>query len=84
MVLRRQGGKDGREWTESIPVDTVILCTGYDYFFPFLSDRLVQTSERRVHPLFLQLFHADHPSLSFIGIPHSVVPFPLFEYQAKL
>lgn len=39
---------------------------------------------RRVHPLYLQLFAAAAPSLSFIGIPHSVVPFPLFDVQARL
>jgi len=39
---------------------------------------------RRVAPLFEHLFHADDPSLSFLGIPHSVVPFPLMEVQATL
>jgi hypothetical protein len=38
--------------------------------------------ERRVRPLYEQLWHAIHPSLSFIGLPHSVVPFPFFEFQS--
>ena len=33
-------------------------------------------------PLYEQLWHARHPSLSFVGLPHSVVPFPLFEMQS--
>ena len=34
-------------------------------------------------PLYKQLWHTDCPNLSFIGLPHSVVPFPLFELQAE-
>ncbi|GMH64763.1 hypothetical protein TL16_g04037 [Triparma laevis f. inornata] len=68
-------------------VDVVVFCTGYDYAFPFLEDTNVDlsfvTGERRVGLLYKQLFHATHPTLSFIGLPHSVVPFPLFELQAE-
>lgn len=39
---------------------------------------------RRVAPLFEHLFHVDDTSLAFLGIPHSVVPFPLMEVQATL
>ena len=38
---------------------------------------------RSVRPLYQQLFHAMDPSLVFIGLPHSVIPFPLFRLQAK-
>jgi Flavin-binding monooxygenase-like len=81
-------------------VDTVIMCTGYDYSFPFLesacssssssSSRNSDTkldlswSDKHVQPLYQQIFHAQRIDLSFIGLPHSVVPFPLFELQAKL
>ena len=34
-------------------------------------------------PLLEQLFHARYPNLSFLGLPHSVLPFPLFEFQAE-
>lgn len=68
-------------------VDTIIFCSGYDYSFPFVNDEsnleLIATpGERRVTPLYEQLWHARHPSLAFLGLPHSVVPFPLFELQA--
>jgi len=68
---------------EKIGIDTVIFCTGYDYCFPFLPKNFVETDERRVHPLYHHVFHAVNPSISFVGIPHSVVPFPLFEFQSK-
>ncbi|GMH68560.1 hypothetical protein TrRE_jg2230, partial [Triparma retinervis] len=36
-----------------------------------------------VGPLYKQIWHPEHPSLSFVGLPHSVVPFPLFEMQGR-
>ena len=71
---------------ESVQVDAMIYCTGYDYSFPFIHDPdLLQAvpGERRVKPLYEQLFHAKYPNLCFLGLPHSVVPFPLFEFQAE-
>jgi hypothetical protein len=98
-TLHGAGGDEALEHVEH--VDAVILCTGYDYHFPFLehgvvdghdqdgdggrdggSRQLVTSESRRVHPLYLQLFHAKYPSLAFVGIPHSVVPNPLHEFQA--
>jgi Flavin-binding monooxygenase-like len=66
-------------------VDCIILCNGYDYHFPFLQNTDVQSApgERRVMPLYEQLWHAKFPTLSFPGIPHSVVPFPMAEFQAE-
>lgn len=69
-------------------VDVIILCTGYDYQFPFINehsnlDFSAVPGERRVKPLYEQLWHARYPSLAFIGLQHSVVPFPFFELQAE-
>lgn len=79
-------GKDDKLWSVD-DVDTIIFCSGYDYSFPFINDEsnlelMATPGERRVRPLYEQLWHAHHPSLTFLGIPHSVVPFPLFELQA--
>jgi hypothetical protein len=71
-------------------VDVIIFCTGYDYSFPFIladdpsnGEPLVVAAQRRVSPLYEQLWHARYPNLSFCGLPHSVVPFPLFELQME-
>uniref|UniRef100_A0A7S3L9I6 Flavin-containing monooxygenase n=1 Tax=Amphora coffeiformis TaxID=265554 RepID=A0A7S3L9I6_9STRA len=67
-------------------VDVIIFCTGYDYNFPFIgetSNLPLDSRNRRVQPLFEQLWHAVYPNIAFIGLPHSVVPFPLFELQAE-
>jgi hypothetical protein len=69
-------------------VDTIIVCSGYDYHFPFITEASnleinAKAGERRVMPLFEQLWHARYPNLAFVGLPHSVLPFPLFELQAE-
>jgi len=78
--------------TTEATVDSVAFCTGYDYEFPFLlrddsmkSSKvpLIKAGQRRVQPLFEQLWHAAYPNVAFLGLPHSVLPFPLFELQAE-
>jgi hypothetical protein len=61
----------------------IVWATGYEYDFPFLESSVASVEQRGVRPLFHQLFHANKPSLAFVGLPHSVVPFPLFFLQAK-
>jgi hypothetical protein len=69
-------------------VDTIIFCSGYDYEFPFINDQSnldlqAVPGERRVMPLYKQLWHARYPNLAFVGLAHSVIPFPFFELQAE-
>lgn len=56
----------------------MVWCTGYNYTFPFLEESglLTPPSAVRVHPLYEQVWHTQHPSLSFVGIPqrYGVVP----------
>jgi thioredoxin reductase len=65
------------------PVDTLIFCTGYHYRYPFLAPGIATVEDNWVWPLYHDLLHADHPTLAFVGIPFKVVPFPLFEVQAR-
>ena len=76
-------GNDNKKDNIHPTVDVIIYCTGYDYAFEFLQNDLVETSQRRVQPLYEQLWHARYPTLAFVGLPHSVVPFPLFEAQME-
>ena len=69
-------------------IDVIIFCSGYDYHFPFINkdsnlDFEVIPGERRVSPLYSGLWHAQYPNIAFIGLQHSVVPFPFFEFQAE-
>ncbi|KAL3936183.1 MAG: hypothetical protein SGARI_002670, partial [Bacillariaceae sp.] len=68
--------------------DCIIFCSGYDYSFPFINEKSnldLQNvpGERRVTPLYKQLWHAQYPNLAFVGLPHSVVPFPMMEFQSE-
>ena len=76
----------GKNCLVSPQVDTVVFCSGYDYSFPFINEQSnlpLVTGQRRVMPLYQQLWHAERPSVTFLGLPHSVVPFPMFELQAE-
>lgn len=77
----------GRLWfCDRAPVENVdafVFCTGYRYTFPFLAESLVTVEDNWVHPLYLDMVPPRYPSLAFIGLPFAVIPFPLFEVQAR-
>jgi len=64
-------------------IDVFMFCTGYESQFPFLATDIVQVTDNWVNPLYQDLVAPTHPSLAFIGLPYLVVPFPLFEMQAR-
>ena len=64
-------------------VDALLFCTGYQYEFPFLSDRYVQIRNNHVGNLYKQLIANRYTNLAFIGLPFRIVPFPLFQCQAR-
>ncbi len=61
----------------------MLLCTGYDYKFPFLEQELLTPDPKIVHPLAFQCLHVFEPTLCFIGLPWRVLPFLQFELQSK-
>lgn len=65
--------------------DSIIHCTGYSYYFPFLdTNGMVTIDDNHVGPLYEHIFPPLlAPSLSFVGIPKKVIPFPFFELQSK-
>ena len=66
-------------------IDTLIFCTGYNYTYPFLKkNNLIQVSkDERVTPLYHHLISTEHSTLSFIGIPKVICPFPLYDCQVR-
>ena len=71
---------------ERVEADTLILCTGYRFAFPFLSDECrpaILHDGQTVDGLYLHLIHSNFPTMSFIGIPKQVCPFPLFDRQVR-
>ncbi|XP_043274383.1 flavin-containing monooxygenase FMO GS-OX-like 4 [Venturia canescens] len=68
----------------SADVDDFIYCTGYQFTYPFLSEKVkIKTDENNVEPIYKHLVHCDYPSLFFMGIPGIVIPFPMFHIQAQ-
>lgn len=68
-------------------LDAILYCTGYLFAFPFLETTLTPglvSDGRRVFGLYKHLFHIDHPTLVFPGLPIKVIPFPVSEAQAAV
>lgn len=83
--VRRFEGKrvhfvDGR----SEEYDAIIAATGYKITFPFFDKSFIDFSEGDV-PLYLRVFHPDHPTLYFIGLvqPQGCI-WPLSDTQSEL
>ncbi|KAL3701103.1 hypothetical protein R1sor_019125 [Riccia sorocarpa] len=70
---------------KSTKADVIMQCTGYLYDFQFLDTQgLISVEDGRVAPLYKHVFvPALAPSLSFVGLPSKILPFPLFQAQAK-
>lgn len=85
QVARLDGS--GVEFTDGSreEVDDIIYCTGYRTTTPFLDAAVFDSDDNRV-PLYLRVFHPDHPSLHFVGFLQAVGWgfMPLFEAQARL
>lgn len=67
-------------------LDAILYCTGYLFSFPFLDSLTpgLLSEGNRVYGLYKHLFHIDHPTLVFPGLPIRVVPFPVSEAQAAV
>ncbi|XP_048435947.1 flavin-containing monooxygenase FMO GS-OX-like 3 [Pyrus x bretschneideri] len=68
-----------------VVADIILYCTGYKYHFPFLkTNDIVTVDDNCVGPLYKHIFpRALAPSLSFVGLPWMIAPFPMFEFQSK-
>lgn len=68
-------------------IDHVLFCTGYLYTFPFLSSLTPPVevpNGSRPNNLFQHIFYYPQPTLTFIGLPLKIIPFPLSEAQAAV
>ena len=64
---------------QSINLDKVKNSPSDDGVWPLVE----VVNKRKVCNLYQQVFSISNPTLSFIGLPYSVVPFPLFRLQAE-
>lgn len=67
-----------------VQVDALLYCTGYEFCFPFLSNKCsLKIENRQMYPLYKHMIHADYPTIAFIGLPLTIVPFILFDRQIQ-
>ncbi|CAO3702153.1 unnamed protein product [Rhizopus stolonifer] len=67
-------------------VDVVVFATGFLFSYPFLpfqKGNLIQKGQK-VHQLSHYMFYKQNPTLSFLGLPIKVAPFPLMQRQATV
>ncbi|KAK7067551.1 hypothetical protein SK128_028187 [Halocaridina rubra] len=68
----------------SVEADFILYCTGYEYSFPFLSEKCgIEVTKNQVSPLYKHLINAAMPSMGFLGIPFQICPFPFFDFQSR-
>lgn len=68
----------------TLDVDAIVLCTGYEYDFPFLSSECgITVDDHRVKSVYKHLFNIRHPSMAFIGLNFTIVPLVHFDVQVK-
>lgn len=69
---------------ETYEVDAIIMCTGYLYDFPFMDDEIkARNTNERLYPLYKHIVDARYPSIMYLGVTKTVLPFPHFNIQAK-
>lgn len=65
--------------------DAVIAATGFNISLPFFDRSFLDFSDGRDVPLYLNVFHPDHPSLAFCGLVQPLGSiWPLSDLQGKL
>jgi hypothetical protein len=69
--------------SEELDIDTFMYCTGYYYDFPFITSETVSVDDNWVNPLYQDIVPPTDNTLGFIGLPYQIIPFPMFEMQAK-
>jgi hypothetical protein len=69
--------------SEELDIDTFMYCTGYHYDFPFIGGEIVSVDDNWVNPLYQDIVPPTDNTLGFIGLPYLIIPFPMFEMQAK-
>ncbi|XP_058793278.1 uncharacterized protein LOC131665418 [Phymastichus coffea] len=68
-----------------IKADAFLMCTGYLYDFPFITDSsgITVTKGKYVHPLYKHFVNINNPTMVFTGLPYPSFPFFVSYVQAQ-
>lgn len=74
--------KDGTK----VDIDAIILCTGYQYHFPFMQEKLKLRTAIRLATadLYKGTVYVDNPKLFYLGMQDGAYTFNMFDAQAWL
>ncbi len=75
---------------EEYNIDSILLCTGYKYSFPFLPERYQPMTSawsedeqfQRLSRLYKMTVHVDDPTLLFVGMTKYAANFPFYHFQS--
>lgn len=72
--------KDG----SSQAIDAIVLCVGYQHYFPFLADNLRLKTKNCLYPnsLYKGIFWESNPKLMYLGMQDQFYTFSMFDLQA--
>ena len=73
---------------EEYNIDSILLCTGYKYRFPFLPERyqpmtLEDEQFQRLSRLYKMTVHVDDPTLLFVGMTKYAANFLFYHFQSQ-
>lgn len=65
-------------------IDAIILCTGYQHYFPFMADDLRLETDNRLYPvdLYNGVVWQHNPKLMYLGMQDQWYTFNMFDAQA--
>ena len=65
-------------------VDAIVLCVGYQHYFPFLADNLRLKTKNLLYPgsLYKGIFWESNPKLMYLGMQDQFYTFSMFDVQA--
>ncbi|XP_066304921.1 uncharacterized protein [Branchiostoma lanceolatum] len=73
--------QDGQEFQ----ADDIVYCTGSRLSLPFLTPECgITVHQGRAFPIYKHVLNTTYPSMSFVGLTHHSITFPLFQLQVSL
>lgn len=81
-IDRYEDGKFILTDNNTLIVDAILFCTGYNFKYPFFDESVgIAVDDNYVKPLYKYMFNIEHPSMSFIGVPSGLPPFLIIHTQ---
>ncbi|KAI5082142.1 hypothetical protein GOP47_0001885 [Adiantum capillus-veneris] len=85
VKLAQANGELLFEGGDTVVANAILYCTGYAFSMPFLETvGVINVDSDFVGRLYQHIFPPQlAPTLSFVGLPFKVIPFPLMQLQSK-